>query len=419
MPSSSAAALIHPSDSPLSFPDIRIKIGELLPEAMYDGLPQLMNAYVSHSYNRGYGVVLGYKGKVNKLGNRTIYWCDRSGKPRDRKNKNLDPSRKRANTGSRCCDCPFKIEAQELPGGRWRGRVLNEYHNHTASEETTSHPAHRKGRLDNDGEVLVKQLLSRATPVSTILEQVHNQFGLRLKARDIYNLRAEQRRIDLVDTTAIQWLVETLGERDFFVAIDTAKDNPDRVTRLFFAHPESIKLLAKYPDVILMDCTYKTNRFNMPLLNFCGTAGNNMTPQTCLAFLSGEKEDDYTWALNCYRKMLAQHDIAEPKCFVTDRELALLNALDKLFPASDHILCRWHVNMNVVAKCKRNLKTKEAFQEFYEAWSTVVESETLEAYDENLASFKKLNTTAVNYCVKTWLVWREKLVCLMSKYVFL
>jgi hypothetical protein len=90
--------------------------------------------------------------------------------------------------------------------------------------------------------------VSRATPVSTILEQVHNQFGLRLKARDIYNLRAEQRRIDLVDTTAIQWLVETLGERDFFVAIDTAEDNPDRVTRLFFAHPESIKLLAKYPD---------------------------------------------------------------------------------------------------------------------------------------------------------------------------
>ena len=62
MPSSSAAALSHPSDSPLPFPDIRIKIGEPLPEATYDNLPQLMNAYVSHSYNRGYGVVLGYKG---------------------------------------------------------------------------------------------------------------------------------------------------------------------------------------------------------------------------------------------------------------------------------------------------------------------------------------------------------------------
>jgi MULE transposase domain len=44
-------------------------------------------------------------------------------------------------------------------------------------------------------------------------------------------------------------------------------------------------------------------------------------------------------------KMLAQHDIAGPKCFVTDRELTLLNVLDKLFPASDRILCRWHVNI--------------------------------------------------------------------------
>ncbi|KAN0083637.1 hypothetical protein V8E54_002725 [Elaphomyces granulatus] len=114
---------------------------------------------------------------------------------------------------------------------------------------------------------------------------------------------------------------------------------------------------------------------NTPLLNFCGTAGSNMPPQICLAFLSGEKEEDYARALNCYRKMLAQHNIAEPKCFMA-------------------------CESECVAKCKRNLKTKEAFQEFYEAWSTVVESETLEAYEENLASFKKLNTKAVNYCVK-------------------
>ena len=77
-----------------------------------------------------------------------------------------------------------------------------------------------------------------------------------------------------------------------------------------------------------------------------------MPPQICLAFLSGEKEEDYARALNCYRKMLAQHNIAEPKCFVKDRELALLNALDKLFPASDHILCRWHVNLNVSQNAK-------------------------------------------------------------------
>ena len=65
----SSLSSVHPSDSSLSFPDIRVKIGYLF----HDNLPQLMNAYVSHSYNRRYEVTLGYKGKANKLGNRTIY----------------------------------------------------------------------------------------------------------------------------------------------------------------------------------------------------------------------------------------------------------------------------------------------------------------------------------------------------------
>jgi hypothetical protein len=79
----------------------------------------------------------------------------------------------------------------------------------------------------------------------------------------------------------------------------------------------------------------------MPLLNIYGTTGNNMTPQFALAFLSGEKEGDYTWAMEKgFLEMCQEHDIIMPKCFVTNRELALLNTLDKLFLTSNHILCR-------------------------------------------------------------------------------
>jgi hypothetical protein len=58
-------------------------------------------------------------------------------------------------------------------------------------------------------------------------------------------------------------------------------------------HPTAIDLWKKNPDVLLLDCTYKTNRFNMPLLNICGITGNNKTPQFTLCFLSSELEEDY------------------------------------------------------------------------------------------------------------------------------
>jgi hypothetical protein len=52
------------------------------------------------------------------------------------------------------------------------------------------------------------------------------------------------------------------------------------------------------------------------------------------------------------RERIAKANVEEPVTVVTDRELALLNSLEVYFPNTTHILCRWHVNMNVLAKTK-------------------------------------------------------------------
>jgi len=79
----------------------------------------------------------------------------------------------------------------------------------------------------------------------------------------------------------------------------------------------------------------------MPLLNICGVIGNNMTPQFAFAFLSSEREEDYTWAIKTsFLELCKEYDIPALKCIIIDRELALLNTLDNFFPTSDYILCR-------------------------------------------------------------------------------
>jgi len=39
---------------------------------------------------------------------------------------------------------------------------------------------------------------------------------------------------------------------------------------------------------------------------------------------------------------------------VTNRELALINTWDSTFLMSNHILCTWHVNMNILANCRKH-----------------------------------------------------------------
>ena len=261
-----------------------------------------------------------------------------------------------------------------------------------------------------EAQTLIATLLARRTPVSTIRHQIKENYQITLTKKDVYNMGQKIRYQQLGGKNPIQWLVDELEKLGYFFQYDTDEEN--RVTRFFFAHPQCIKLLKQNPDIILMDCTYKTNRFNMPLVNIYGSAGNNMTPQIACAFLGGEKEEDYTWVLIAFIEMCNKNGVSKPRLFVTDRELALLNSIDNLFLTSDHILCRWHVNMNVVAKTKKHFKTQEDFDSFYEAWIACLDSQTLAQYVANLESLRKHKAVAVKYVEQTWLLWREKIVCL-------
>jgi len=105
----------------------------------------------------------------------------------------------------------------------------------------------------------------------------------------------------------------------------------------------------------MLDSTYKTNRFGMPLLNICGIQPFKKSFSIAAVFLNAEKQQQYAWALTTLREYLAEHFVPLPKLILTDRELALIIALtaDAVFGEVARLLCRWHVNMNVLAKGKR------------------------------------------------------------------
>jgi len=160
----------------------------------------------------------------------------------------------------------------------------------------------------------------------------------------------------------------------------------------------------------------------MPLLNICAISGNNRVVQIGLAFLSAEKQGDYTWAIQQLRQIMTSKSIEGPVSIVTDRELALINCLEALFPDSIHLLCHWHVNMNILAKTKRffpgpiksptgKVDRHPSFKAFLDDWNTLLSSGTEKSYDDQLEKMQKAHPAgAMSYCVGTWLLWKEKLV---------
>lgn len=73
--------------------------------------------------------------------------------------------------------------------------------------------------------------------------------------------------------------------------------------------------------------------------------------------MKAEKEVDYLWVVTILREALGEDPLSE--VMLTDCELALINAIDTLFPTTSLFLCRWHINKNVVKACKKHFPTKE------------------------------------------------------------
>ena len=83
-------------------------------------------------------------------------------------------------------------------------------------------------------------------PVKSILSNIHAKFCERheechLNARDISNIITANRNELLGELTPLQWLLKRLEEAGFNPKVDV---NPQtkRLTRLFFTHPEALKL---------------------------------------------------------------------------------------------------------------------------------------------------------------------------------
>jgi len=206
-----------------------------------------------------------------------------------------------AGTGSRRRECPFQLRLQLKEDGIWHLFINKLYHNHEPSINSSAHPSFRRRDLEGHYDE-VRRSYNAGDTTRAIIAKLR-ALGAKALPRDVYNLGQRMRIQSLGGLTPMQWLVKELDRLGYYNKINF-DETTNKVTRLFYMHPTAIKHWKTNPDCLLLDCTYKTNRFNMPLLNICGVTGNNKTPQFALCFLSGEKEEDYQWALGQLRNYM-------------------------------------------------------------------------------------------------------------------
>jgi hypothetical protein len=128
-------------------------------------------------------------------------------------------------------------------------------------------------------------------------------------------------------------------------------DKEGRLEHLFWSDGRSQVDYNIFGDVLAFDATYKKNRYLCPLVIFSGVNHHNQTTVFATAIVANETEETYVWLLECLMEVM---NGKMPKSVITDGDLAMKNAIRRVFPDSHHRLCAWHLIRNANSNVKGN-----------------------------------------------------------------
>ena len=333
----------------------------------------------------------GKRGRSNKI----IFGCDKGGKHKISDSGTQSASKK--------CGCPFKIRSTPAKDGSgWKIDVKCGLHNHGLPDRLEGHSF--IGRLTTDEKQHVADLTKRHVPPRHILLSLQDRDPENVtRITQVYKHKSVIQKEIRGPRSEIQHLFKLIEDAGY-VYWSRKKDDSEVVREIFWAHPDSVKLLNIFPIVLVMDSTYKTNKYRQPLFEIVGMTSTELTFAVGFAYMESEQTENFCWVLEKLKELFVKKDMC-PQVILTDRDLALMKAIEVVFPNSINLLCRFHINKNVGAKCKQHV-VNDLQKTIDTLWMEVVWASDEVEYGQRLHQLEQAcvdYSGFINYVKDTWL----------------
>ena len=93
----------------------------------------------------------------------------------------------------------------------------------------------------------------------------------------------------------------------------------------------------QYSDVVFMDATYKTNKYDLHLTILSGVSSENKNVILAIAFVQRETAEVYKWLL---KQLVDFNNGLEPRTIITDFDPSMCAGIEQVFtPKTTHLLC--------------------------------------------------------------------------------
>lgn len=183
------------------------------------------------------------------------------------------------------------------------------------------------------------------------------------------------------------------------------------LTGIFFQDSVMKSVFGGYPEVLLIDATYKLNKFRMPLYILLVIDGNGLSEIIGIFLTSVETEDAISKMVSTFKSFNSSWE--KTKVVLSDKDFTERNVFEKEFPAASLIICLFHTMRSFKREIsceKMGLRSGERDYAL-ELMEKIVYSKSPEEYEQNYQLLEESGLDRViEYYNKNWLPIKEQWV---------
>jgi len=212
--------------------------------------------------------------------------------------------------------CPFYLEFKTQLNEKYKlSKYFNE-HDHQFKERHTA--------KDVTTEIYerIRTLKSSINGIAKLTKTINDEFKKKF-SRDAIKYQVQRLKEEELGKASedanrlVKMLTKDCEERNYYF-----KKENDQLKNICFMTERMVKLANTFSDVLILDTTHKTNRFNLPLLDII-VINNLGRSCTCfIALLENQKTESILWALRAFKEKLT----VIPNVIFSDEDEAIVGS---------------------------------------------------------------------------------------------
>ena len=303
--------------------------------------------------------------------------------------------------------CPFEISIRLAADGQsLEVNRIKELHNHELAKELYERLPRQRAVSEED-KIEMENAIKLKANSKLLRQKIEQSTGKKVTLKDIANMKQKTRqdfnRNDL--DSVINYLRQQKGS-----TAEVIINQENNFEGLFFQDEYMRQMYSKFPELLLVDATYKLLELRMPVYLLLCVDGEGSSEIVGMFILAEETKAVIEAAVGVFNKF--NPSWSETKVVMSDKDFSERDAFTKCFPGASLNICLYHTlrSFRRVITCEKMGISSDERYRCLEILTELAYSRSSKEFEKHLQALENTSSSVKEYIEINWVPIKEQWV---------